>query len=80
MISFCIMQPGIAVAQHPSTSKHNDRYDLVANINKVQADRRNIDNVRKDIEETTRALSEHDARRQAFVDRLSMLNKILEAK
>ena len=47
MISFCIMQSGIAVAQHPSTSKHNDRYDLVANINKVQADQRNIDKVKK---------------------------------
>jgi hypothetical protein len=49
VISFCILQSGIADAQHPSTSKHNDRFDLVANINKVSMDQRNIEKLKNQI-------------------------------
>jgi len=49
VISYCTLQSGITAAQHPSSSKHNDRYDLVANINKVKIDQRNIADLKNKI-------------------------------
>jgi hypothetical protein len=46
VISLLTFVSGNIFAQHPSTSTHGDRYDLVANINKVHIDKKNIENLK----------------------------------
>jgi len=46
VIAFLLIQGDTISAQRTSTAKHGDRYDLVANINKVGIDRRKIENLK----------------------------------
>jgi len=55
--------PGIAIAQHPA-AKHGDRYDLVANINKVHTDHRKIQKIKAQVTTSKEAKNKKDLKVQ----------------
>ena len=59
IIVILIFHAGIASAQR-AASKHGDRYDLVANINKLQTDQRKIENLKYQISVSKEAKDKKD--------------------
>jgi hypothetical protein len=77
VLLFCLLQPGRITAQHSANSKHGDRYDLVANINKVHLDRRNIENLKSQISKSKQANLKKELK--IHREKLAREKKILKA-
>jgi len=76
VLVFCFLQQGTISAQRPAASKHGDRYDLVANINKVHLDRRNIENLKNQINKSKADKNKKDVK--IHREKLAREKKILK--
>jgi hypothetical protein len=70
-----ILNPGISSAQR-KPSKHADRYDLVANINKIQTDRNKIEHVKVQLNTSKEAKNKKDL--QVHREKLKLEKKNLK--